>query len=187
MLLFIEGVDRAGKSTFIKGLEDTFGFTPFALRYPGTCVPIGMSDYFLGANTFLLEMYKVMQGHQPFNLAVHRGFLSEYVYSPLFGREVRRDHIQLWLDQWPDDAALIHLTISHDDYLRRATDDDTISLASDAHWRLVVSRYQHVLAFANRKGKTVISVSGAIPFKEQMRIIVTYLPKGEEVFARAFW
>jgi thymidylate kinase len=172
MLLFIEGPDKAGKTTFIRGLQEEYGFASFYMPYPESLgdeiAPIEIGDYFLGANTFLLEMYRALHNRK-IDLAVHRGYISEYVYGAFFERKQYRSKLEWWIRQWPEDTAVIFLSIDHDQYLRRSGGGlpDTIPFDDEAKWNTMMERYQRALAIVTGMGKKTVLVRGDIPFASQ--------------------
>jgi hypothetical protein len=134
---------------------------------------IDMGDYFLGANTFLLEMYRALDRNQRIDLAVHRGYISEYVYGIFFGRKQYPDKLEWWINQWPGDATVIFLSIEHDQYLKRSGEGppDTVYFHDEEKWETMMVEYERALTTVTDLKRKAIVVDGAVPFKDQIEHI----------------
>jgi len=179
VLLFVEGPDKAGKSTFIKNLVEDFDFVPFTMPYPkDLATQVDLSHYFLGANTFLLEIYKSLDRVSAFDMVVHRSLVSEYAYGPEFGRQLGIVELCWWLKQWPKDTAFVWIDISHDVYLKRLRNApaDQLSLRDEEVWGRIIWRYQCARGIIQQEGKCSLFVDGTANFETQFESIRMMLP-----------
>lgn len=76
MLILVEGIDKAGKSTLIRNLGEKFGLAIYRKPIPAEIAPAGHHEYFKGVGYAVLGLHSCLS----LSLIVDRSFISDFVY-----------------------------------------------------------------------------------------------------------
>ncbi len=161
MLIFVEGIDKAGKSTFIRGLSELTQL-PVYRKKP----PVGLSEedshnFFKGVGYALVELHNLLR----FDAIIDRSFISDWVY---INRNEHKKNISIWLD-WearqniPIETLIVYLTIPNETFAERmiASPDKYMTLGDYDRYTELYNEYlqQTTLPYA--------ILEGHIPFEHQ--------------------
>lgn len=85
-IIILEGIDRAGKSTFAKWLADNKGFRQFHFGKPDGNAFVEYADFLF--NT-------VEPNAEKDDFVIDRYMYGEFVYAPIYGRKTHMDYHKL--------------------------------------------------------------------------------------------
>lgn len=94
MLLYIEGLDKAGKSTFAERLSVSLGIEVYRKIPPKELTLKEHHSYFKGVGFALVEIHNILKQ----SLIVDRSFISDWIYS---NRKKNVFPIRIW-KEWED-------------------------------------------------------------------------------------
>jgi len=103
MLIYIEGLDRSGKSTFAKQVAAALRLPIYRKSPPKKLDLTEHHSYFKGVGFALMELHNLFQ----FNAIVDRSFISDWVYT---NRNAEVRPMQIWRE-WENRHAQRHCAI----------------------------------------------------------------------------
>lgn len=83
MLIYVEGIDKAGKTTFITNFSRDFNIQIFKKTIPNSITLSQHHHYFKGMGFSIVELSKIFK----FNCLIDRSFISDFIYSNRIKRE----------------------------------------------------------------------------------------------------
>jgi thymidylate kinase len=180
MLIFLEGTDKSGKSTFARKWADQTGYALITFSYQKELEDYGtqMGDFGLGYYTSLLLVYYALRR----DMIITRSPLTEYAYAFLFDRPDPFEKVKWWVHQLPKDHLFIFLDIPHSVYLHRAQESkipDTRSLADPFVFDQTQWNYFQIIDRMTIEGLNSLFIEGTLSFKEQYDKICDYIMNGE--------
>ncbi len=171
-LIYLEGVDKSGKSTFL---------TSWARKYPHWIVlrwsypdniPDGVdhTSLFLGGNLYTTRFYSDLYARdKSTNILVYRCLLSEYAYASLYHRKVPLNLVQWWIDQQLRQHTIVAMFgVDHWTYLKRSErHPDRVPLTRIGAFRSVVARYEKIMQLLEPSWVVTTRIDGTWPFEKQ--------------------
>jgi thymidylate kinase len=160
VLIFIEGIDKAGKSTFAAALSARTSLPVYRKKVPALA-PEDRYTYFKGVGYALLELHEIFH----FPLIVDRPFISDWVYS---GKTPAKRDISIWRD-WEKrltskEAIIVYVEIPPNIFKARIT-------AEPDPYMLLEDFETHVLLYEDYFEQTTFPVArirGDVDFGEQL-------------------
>ena len=162
MLIFIEGIDKSGKSTFIKNLSSFTAINVYRKK-PPSCIELkDHHNFFKGIGYALIELHDIYG----FNAIVDRSFISDWVYT---NRDKSVKGFDLW-QEWESrinkkNALIIYLEIDQEVFAHRITDDPDDYMALNDYHRFT-ELYDYYLS---NTMLPYVRISGNIPFDSQLQ------------------
>lgn len=142
MLIFVEGIDKAGKSTFAKQLAAASGIALYRKSMPRGLGVEHHHQYFKGIGYALLELHNRFR----FTAIVERSFISDWVYT---NRERDTVDFSIWKEWECVDSTraivVIYFHIPKDEFLKRIGRAPDPYMAPTDHDRFVML-YESYLA-----------------------------------------
>ncbi|RYZ85888.1 MAG: hypothetical protein EOP04_15025 [Proteobacteria bacterium] len=167
MLVLVEGVDKAGKSTLIKHLTKWTGIPSYRKFVP----PMPDSEhhvYFKGVAHALVDLHNTVG----LNLIVDRSFPSDWVYT---NKHNQSKPFEIW-NEWESrvncsDTLILYVSIDQKMFNQRISDDPDPYMG--------IEDYPHHTAlyeaYLERTSIPVIRVDGAAPSHVQKQILSGYI------------
>src|SRR5713101_2136845 len=115
MILYIDGLDKTGKTTLAMAWCREHHAAHIHVPYPTDVPPLHVGDFFLGTSMGVIAAYR----GAGVDFVVNRSFISELVYGPLLGRGYDITKAQWWAKQVPEDAYFVYVILPYVDYLDR--------------------------------------------------------------------
>lgn len=157
MLIYIEGLDKAGKSTFAKQLSASLRIPIYQKRPPQLLDPREHHSYFKGVGFALTELHNLLN----FNAIIDRSFISDWVYA---NRSEDICPIRIWSEWEHRHNSANRVIIVYVDTptavveARVLADPDPYMLASD------IIRFQHLYELYLRQTRfRIVHIDGAAP------------------------
>jgi thymidylate kinase len=162
MLILLEGIDKAGKTTLGAKLSAEFGLPVYRKHITPDLSLQQYHYYFMGIGTALLELHNLFK----YNVIVDRSFICDWVYSNRNGAD---NPIESWL-KWEKldvtgEVFICYVSISRDT-LRRRLDLHPDEYMTDRDYESDISRYEEYLS---RSRFRIVRVSGEIPYSTQAK------------------
>jgi thymidylate kinase len=182
MLILVEGVDRAGKSTFIGKLSSLFEVPVYRKPIPPEIAPAGHHEYFKGVGYAILGLHSCLD----VSLIVDRSFISDFVY---LNRRVPAPDIALW-QSWEaictrNNVLLAYISVDQSTQVARlaqSKDDFT----EPADYPADVTSYETYLRSTRF---CVARIDGTVDFPTQLRSLEIAIRRnpafGQDSFAAA--
>ena len=119
MLIYVEGIDKAGKTTLINQLSSTLNVPFYRKHPPNTLVETEYHSYFKGIGYSLIELHSLLT----FDLIIDRSFISDWVYSNRNAMKIDFSIWQEWENRQKDtqSTAVFYVSISYNEFLARIT------------------------------------------------------------------
>jgi thymidylate kinase len=160
MLVFVEGIDKAGKSTFIRNFSNLTSIPAYRKSPPADLELSEHHSFFKGIGFGLVELHEIFN----FDAIIDRSFISDWVYT----NKYKAKDFSIWaeweLRQLSKENFIIYIDISENVFLERIRKHPDIYMES--------SEYQtHQDLYSTYFQKTTlpnISIRGDLPFDEQI-------------------
>lgn len=161
MLIFVEGIDKAGKSTFIENLSTILGVRSYRKYHPILLQDDEFHGYFKGVGFATAELHSLVG----FDLIIDRSFISDWVYT---NRDSKQKDIEVW-QEWErvvkkQNVLLIYLFISKDIFTTRIRRSPDTYMRED-EFEKYVGLYDEYLKITTLP---LIKIDGSSTFDEQL-------------------
>lgn len=167
MLIFIEGIDKAGKSTFIKNFAELTSIKSYR-KIPPELEISDHHNFFKGIGFALVELHEMYK----FDAIIDRSFISDWVYTNKYGLQKNFSVWKEWESrQKSKENFIIFVEIDEHIFSERISQDPDIYMKHDEfhlHQRLYISYFQQT-------SLPYVSIRGDIPFDEQLVTIKKWL------------
>lgn len=175
MLLYLEGLDRTGKTTFGTRLAMEQGWPYLQRRYPAPGLLRGLTaDYFLGGHVYTLHAYAAFQRADPTaTLIVDRSLVSEYAFADVYGRGLTEEKMDFWLRMLPKAARFLLFVVPYEIYVERHSQGEGQVPLDELTFNAVSTTYQAF--FANFPRQSWRMLSGVAPYGYQLKDCVDIL------------
>lgn len=174
MLIIVEGIDKSGKSTFIRHLNSATGIGAYRKYHPGLLKDDEFHSFFKGIGFALIELHNIFQ----FDLIIDRSFISDWVYS---NRDTDKFEIAIW-EEWEslvgsNSMIIIYLHIEKDTFYDRIRHQPDKYMNVDDYERYVYLYEKYI----NQTKIPCIRVSGEDTFQQQIERILTDIMMNERI------
>jgi len=120
MLIFVEGIDKAGKSVFINHLSQVASL-PIYRKLPPTLQTSDHHNYFKGVGFALVELHQLFK----FDVVVDRSFVSDWVYT---NKQAPQKNFAIWHEwelrqQLVNESSIIYVEIPYEVFVERISAD----------------------------------------------------------------
>jgi thymidylate kinase len=161
MLVFVEGIDKAGKSTFIRNFS-TLTSIPIYRKLPPADLELSEHhSFFKGIGFGLVELHEIFN----FDAIIDRSFISDWVYTNKY--KITKN-FPIWaeweLRQLSKENFIIYIDISENVFLERILKHPDIYMESseyNTHQELYSTYFQKTTL-------PIASIRGDVPFDEQI-------------------
>lgn len=168
MLLFVEGIDKAGKSTLIQHLNKHTSIPVYRKQPPNLSVA-DHHNFFKGVGYALVELHNLLK----FDVIVDRPFISDWVYT---NKSSMQKNFTVWFD-WEErqhsiaESVILYVYIPDHIFAHRiANDPDPYMDVND--FSTHIDLYEKYLQYTTLP---VVQVRGDISFDEQLSGLVSWV------------
>lgn len=159
MLIIVEGIDKAGKSTFIKKLSKKLGIPPFRKFHPDSVSKSEFHAYFKGVGFALAQLSDIFD----FSAIVDRSFISDWVYSNQKTNVYEFQIWQEWEEYLGENTFIVFVEVSPSTFQDRITAEPDAYMNHEDYERNL-KLYEDYLT---QSRLPFIRISGEIDFSSQ--------------------
>ena len=175
MLIFVEGIDKSGKTTFIKELSRITSIPMYRKYLPRKISDAEFHSYFKGIGYATVELSKILD----FDLIVDRCFISDWIYSNRYSDNYNLEIWQEWESVFnAGNSLILYFTVSKDTFTYRIK--NTLDIYMDKN---DYDRYMKLYStYFNHTNIPVLEINGEFEFDRQLEILKSYLLDEERFF-----
>jgi thymidylate kinase len=162
VLLFLDGLDKTGKTIFAQAWVATYPaqWRYLVWHYPALSPPL-TPEFFVGSNYCILQAYaNFPEAHW----LINRSLIAEKVYGQLVRRNLDESWLKWWVAQLPAHTGALYFTVPYEVYQTRYRGDDAFAQFSPGQWDLLGRDYRGWLEFLHIPH---LVVDGTAPFATQ--------------------
>lgn len=170
MLILVEGVDKAGKSTFIGHLSELTSIQVYRKIPPTDLYPTEYHSYFKGIGYATAELHSLLG----FDLIIDRSFISDFIYS----NKVEQDYPLVIWKEWEQrmlfrPTLLIFVKVTYATFVQRIRKSPDIYMDESDYEKFTVL-YETYIQESNIP---TIQIDGEVSFDEQRKVLKMGLMK----------
>lgn len=164
MLVYVEGIDKSGKSTFIRNFSFDFNIQVFKKTLPESLDISHHHYYFKGVGFGVLELYNLLK----VDIILDRSFISDWIYS---NRDSRKLSYSIWKEweEWhqKDTTFVLYFDVNEETFKERIRANPDFYM-KESEFSYYVKLYEEYLSKTNFP---VIRINGSDPYEQQIKTI----------------
>lgn len=170
MVIYVEGIDRAGKTTFINEFSTYLAIPSYRKEPPTSLEATEYHSYFKGIGYALIEFYKLIEC----DLIIDRSFISDWIYTNRYGDVV---DISVWRE-WEErhlqqnvDVIVFYFEIDKPTFSQRIKSQEDPYMNTDDFVRYTTLYNQYLSSTIFK----YVRLSGILPFDKQLDAVISAL------------